>query len=279
MITRHIATSSLCTLLALPFAISAQPAPQPTSQPANQPPVKPAPDAQPAGKPAARPPNTTIPVPRDREDWWVQRHEAAVERAKHGAEKGDVGIIFLGDSITQGWEGPGKEAWDKHFAPLSAINLGFSGDRTQHVLWRLDHGEIEGLASPKAGTAPKLVVLMIGTNNSHGNDNTAEQIAEGLQAIVGSLRAKLPQTKILVLAIFPRGEKPNPQREKIAKASELASKLADGSMVHYLDIGPTFLEKDQTIHTDIMDDFLHLTPKGYQMWADAILPKVKELAK
>jgi len=120
-------------------------------------------------------------------------------------------------------------------------------------------------------------VLMIGTNNSNGKDNTAEEIADGIKAIVKKLRDKLPQTKILLLAVFPRGEKPNTQREKNARASELASQLADGKMVHYLDIGPKFLEPDETLSREIMPDLLHLSPKGYAIWAEAIEPKVKEL--
>jgi lysophospholipase L1-like esterase len=156
------------------------------------------------------------------------------------------------------------------------MNIGFSGDRTQHVLWRLENGEI----TFGDGHEPKLAVIMIGTNNSNGNDNTAEEIALGIEAIVASLRAKLPDTKILLLAIFPRGEaKPsdNPQRDKNAKASARASKLADGKMVHYLDIGPKLTNADGTISPDVMPDYLHLSPQGYQQWADAIEDKVKEL--
>ena len=108
------------------------------------------------------------------------------------------------------------------------------------MLWRLENGNIEGLK-------PKAAVLMIGTNNSNGNDNTAEEIADGIKAIVAKLRKELPETKILLLAIFPRGEKPNPQREKNAQASKLASEVADGKMVHYLDIGDKFLTPDGTL--------------------------------
>ena len=222
--------------------------------------------------------SAVTPVPRDKEEWWVKRHEGMNARTKQGAEKGDIGVLFIGDSITQGWETDGKAAWDANFAPLNAVNLGISGDRTQHVLWRLDHGNVDGLAKPAAGTAPKVAVIMIGTNNSNGNDNTAEEIGDGIGAIVKSLRDKLPETKVLILGIFPRGEKPNPQREKNAAASLKASKLADGKMVHYLDIGPSFLEKDGTLSKEIMPDLLHLSPKGYDIWAKSILPKVKELS-
>jgi beta-glucosidase len=197
---------------------------------------------------------------------FLARHMQFNERVK----KGSVDLLFIGDSITQGWEGAGKDVWAKSYGKRNAVNLGIGGDRTQHVLWRLENGNIDGIS-------PKAAVLMIGTNNSNGKDHTAEQIADGIKAIVGKLREKLPKTKVLVLAIFPRGEKPNPQREKNAKASELASKLADDKNVFYLDIGPKFLKEDGTLSADIMPDRLHLSPQGYQIWADAIEPKLKEL--
>jgi lysophospholipase L1-like esterase len=197
----------------------------------------------------------------------MKRHEAYNQTIKNHQ---DAQLLFIGDSITDAWSGPGKEAWNKHFAPRKAVNLGIGGDRTQHVLWRLENGNIDGVK-------PKAAVLMIGTNNSNGNDHTAEEIAEGIKAIVAKLRKELPETKILLLAIFPRGEKPNPQREKNAKASKLASEVADGKMVHYLDIGEKFLEPDGSLSKEIMPDRLHLSPKGYQIWAENIEPKVAEL--
>jgi beta-glucosidase len=137
-------------------------------------------------------------------------------------------------------------------------------------LWRLDHGNIDGIS-------PKLAVLMIGTNNSNGADNTGEEIGAGIEAIVKKLRQKLPQTKVLVLAIFPRGEKPGPQREENAKASQIASKLADNQNVFYLDIGDKFLAPDGTLTKEIMPDYLHLTAKGYEIWAESIEPMVAQL--
>ena len=201
-----------------------------------------------------------------RHSWWTLRHEAVNERVK----KGNVDLIFIGDSITHSWEGGGRELWTKYYAPRNAVNMGFSGDRTQHVLWRLDNGNIDGIS-------PKAAVIMIGTNNSNGDDNTAEEIADGIIGICKKLRKRLPKTKILLLAVFPRGEKPGPQREKNAKASELASKIADGKMIHYLDIGPKFMEPDKSLSKEIMPDYLHLTPKGYKIWAEATEPKLKEL--
>jgi lysophospholipase L1-like esterase len=210
---------------------------------------------------------TTTPAPRDA--GWMKRHEAYNQTIKNHQ---DAQLLFIGDSITDAWSGPGKEAWNKHFAPRKAVNLGIGGDRTQHVLWRLENGNIEGVK-------PKAAVLMIGTNNSNGRDHTAEEIADGIKAIVAKLRKELPETKILLLAIFPRGEKPNPQREKNAKASKLASEVADGKTVHYLDIGDKFLDADGSLSKEIMPDYLHLTPKGYQIWAEAIEPKVAELVE
>lgn len=206
--------------------------------------------------------SAATPVPRDAN--WLKRHESINAVAKTG----DIDLLFIGDSITQGWNE--NEHWKRYFGPRKPMNAGIGGDRTQHVLWRLDHGNIDGIH-------PKLAVLMIGTNNSNGQDNTAEEIADGIKAIVAKLRAKLPQTKILLLAIFPRGEKPNPQREKNAKASELASKVADGKMVIYSDIGQKFLTADGTLTKDVMPDFLHLSPAGYEIWAKAIEPQVAEI--
>jgi len=205
-------------------------------------------------------------APVHRMQWWGARHEAVKERV----QQGDVDLLMIGDSITHGWESGGKELWEKHYAPRKAVNMGFSGDRTQHVLWRLDHGEIDGIS-------PKLAVIMIGTNNSNGEDNTAEEIADGIKAICAKLRAELRKTKILILAIFPRGPQPSPQREKNARASELASKIADGKMIHYLDINAKFLEPDGTLSKEIMPDYLHPNTKGYQIWAEAMEPKIAEL--
>ena len=211
------------------------------------------------------PAHTAItPVPR--QGGWMTRHESFNERVKQG----DVDLIFIGDSITQGWEGGGKEVWSKYYGERKAVNLGISGDRTQHVLWRLDNGNLEGIT-------PKVAVLMIGTNNSNGKDHTAAEIADGIKAIVKKLNTKLPNTKVLILAVFPRGEKPNPQREKNAEASKLAAELADDKQVFYLDIGPKFLQEDGTLPREIMPDLLHLSPRGYQIWAESIEGKLKEL--
>jgi len=196
------------------------------------------------------------PVPRD--GGWMKRHDSMNERVKQG----NVDLLFIGDSITQGWEGAGKAVWSEKYGKRNAVNLGIGGDRTQHVLWRLDNGNIEGIK-------PKLAVIMIGTNNS--GSNTSEQIADGITAIVKKLRDKLPETKILLLGIFPRGaDDENKQRQVNMKANEIVAKLADGKMVEYLDISSKFLDDKRVLSKEVMPDLLHLTPAAYQTWADAI---------
>ncbi|HET6423315.1 MAG TPA: platelet-activating factor acetylhydrolase IB subunit [Planctomycetaceae bacterium] len=203
------------------------------------------------------------PVPRDGN--WTKRQELLNSRVKDG--KAD--LLFIGDSITQAWEGPGKDAWAKHFAPRNAVNLGIGGDRTQHVLWRLDNGNINDIK-------PKLAVVMIGTNNARSNK--PEETVAGVTAIVTKLREKLPETKILLLAIFPRGaDKDDQLRQTNNKVNEQIAKLADGKMVEYLDIGPKFLAEDGTLSKDIMPDLLHLSVKGYEIWAEAIEPHVARM--
>ena len=208
--------------------------------------------------------STTTPVPRNAK-WWTVRHE----KINAGVKQGNADLLFIGDSITQGWEGAGKKVWKKHYGKRNAVNLGISGDRTQHVLWRLDHGNIDGIA-------PKAAVLMIGTNNS--GSNTSEEITEGVKGVVDKLRKKLPKTKLLVLAIFPRGiNDKDKQRQVNRKSNQFIAKLADDKMVHYLDIGQRFLETDGTLSREIMPDLLHLSPKGYSIWAEAIEPTVAKL--
>src|SRR5262249_4224884 len=152
--------------------------------------------------------------------------------------------------------------FEKDFVPMKAANFGIGGDRTQHVLWRLQHGELDGIQ-------PKVIMLMIGTNNS--GSNTAAEIADGIKAIVAEIHKRSPKPKVLLLGVFPRGEKPNPAREKLKEVNQIIAKLDDGGKtVKYLDIGDKFMQPDGTISKDIMYDFLHLTEKGYGLWADAV---------
>ena len=187
-------------------------------------------------------------------------------------EKGEGDVIFLGDSITQGWEGSGKKAWAESFAPLKAVNLGIGGDQTGHILWRITDGkEIEPLK-------PKLAVIMIGTNNTGAH--TAEQIAGGIAAIVAELQKQKPEMKILLLGVFPRSAKAEDKiRTKIKEINAAIAKLDDGKKVVYKDIGEKFLDKDGGLDKKIMPDLLHLSEEGYGIWAKAIEDDVKTMLK
>jgi lysophospholipase L1-like esterase len=243
----------------------------------------------------------------------IPRHQDFLKRIAQSNGVGDV--IFLGDSITHGWEG--QKAWQEHFGSFKPVNLGIGGDQTGHVLWRITEGhELENLK-------PKVAVMMIGTNNTGGH--TAEQIAGGIKAIVEELKKQKPDIKILVLGVFPRGgsgdaersleqitegikpineelkkEKPDVTRlnallksleqkkgtipaaklnKKIGAINAIISKLDDGKTVFYKDIGKEFLDQNGGLSGEIMPDYLHLSAKGYDLWGKAIKGDIEKLVK
>lgn len=208
--------------------------------------------------------SAVVPVLRESPTNWVARHEGFLAEAKQGK----YDLVFIGDSITDGWRKGGSNVWNKYYAPRHALNLGIGGDRTQHVLWRIEKGELDGLK-------PKAAVLMIGTNNTGKEKdgsprNSTPEIIEGVTAVVKAIRAKLPDTKLLLLAVFPRGTVDAPQRAQIKKINEAIAKLDDGKMIKFLDIGKVFLADDGSIPKTIMPDLLHPNAQGYQLWADAM---------
>ena len=172
------------------------------------------------------------------------------------AKEGETQVVFLGDSITAGWAGAGKEVWAKSFGQWTPANFGIGGDRTQHVLWRIENGELEGIK-------PKAAVIMIGTNNTGGD--SAEDIAKGVTKIVETVRQKLPSTKILLLAVFPRGSKPdgklaNPGYEKIKQVNKIIAKL-DERERRVSSISATNSPRGKTRWPRrSCPDFLHLSP-------------------
>lgn len=221
-------------------------------------------------RPASGMPANTAIVPVARGKNWLRRHNAFVEIAR----KGGGAVVFFGDSITDHWriEDPsrgGKAVWDEKLAPFGAVNFGISGDRTQHLLWRIRNGEIEGLH-------PKVLVVQIGTNNTgYEHDgivprNTPDEVVAGIAAIVRELRSTLPNSKILLLAPFPRGEPGSLARSQIQKIGAGIARLQDGSHVRCLDIGRDYLQSDGTISTSVMPDLVHPSAKGYEIWADAM---------
>lgn len=213
-------------------------------------------------------PSATVPIPRSDAAWWLRHHNEYVERAR----RGHVDLLFLGDSITQGWLGDGRDdaagdgrpIWIDRYAPRRAANFGLGSDRTEHLLWRLDHGELVGIA-------PRAVVLLIGTNNLANGDPPAE-VAAGVAAILDRLRGRLPSARVLLLGLLPRGHEPGPWRTQVAETNRLLARLADGRRVVFLDIGPRFLDDRGRLPRSLSPDGLHLTRHGYATWADAIEP-------
>ena len=201
------------------------------------------------------------------------RTDQVMQRAKDNP--GEYDIEFIGDSITQGWEGAGKNVWHEFYGSRKCINMGVSGDRTQNVLWRFDQGQLDGIKA-------RVAVVMIGTNNSNNNkagveDNSTADILEGVQAIVQQIRTRQPDTKIILLGIFPRGQTFSAQRGKILQVNEALARLDDGKNIFYIDFGPQLIENDGSISKSMMKDYLHPGDAGYRIWAAAIEPKLKEL--
>jgi len=215
-----------------------------------------------------------IPVPRDFPTNWMSRHLENVAVAKRGG----VDILFLGDSITDGWhwDTGGRRIWEKTFAPRHAANFGIGYDRIQNVLWRVENGELDGID-------PKVIVLLIGTNNSGNEDdgkprNTTPEIVAGISNLVRRIEFHLPNAKIILFGIFPRGEKNDPIREQVKAVNAGISKLADGK-IKFMDIGDKFLTADGTLPRALFPDLLHPNEKGYQIWADEIVPAVDKMVK
>ncbi|MFT3780702.1 MAG: GDSL-type esterase/lipase family protein [Nibricoccus sp.] len=213
------------------------------------------------------------PVPRDRDYPWMSLAFWQGAHAANSAEaaKGEAELIFLGDSITQMTQW--SENWKKTFEGYRYLNFGIGGDRTQNVLWRLENGEVGKLK-------PKVVVLLIGTNNLGTTTNDLVDVPRGVTAIVKKLRDGFPQAKVLVLGIFPRDEKSDaPVRATIGKINAELKKLDDGKTVFVRDIGKVFLEPDGTLSTTVSQDHLHLTEEGNRRWAETLAPLVRELMR
>jgi lysophospholipase L1-like esterase len=215
-----------------------------------------------------------IPVPRDFPTNWIAQHQANLAVARNGG----VDILFLGDSITAGWNwgNGGSKIWTEKFAPRHAANFGIGWDRIQNVLWRVENGELGNLA-------PRVVVLLIGTNNTGNEDNgqprnTTPEIIAGVSNLVRRVQCQLPQTKIILFGIFPRGEKGDPIRQQIKAVNAGLSQLADDKL-KFLDLGEKFLAPDGALPRERFPDLLHPNEGGYEIWADALLPALEEFLK
>ena len=205
-------------------------------------------------------------------DWWIPRHEDKLARIREAAAAHQpIELVFIGDSITHNWEKDGQAVWARHYAKYNALDLGFGGDHTENVLWRLQHGEIDGFS-------PKVAVVMIGTNNTGDRMEDPRTTADGVLRILGEIRARQPDTRILLLAVFPRDEQPTSALRRLNdRVNAIISGYADGQHVFFLDINQSLTNADGTLSRDVMPDLLHPDEKGYEIWASQMEPTLLRL--
>lgn len=209
---------------------------------------------------------TPVPV---KNEGWQKRFAEKNEQLKQG----DADILIIGDSITHGWDGRKQEIVKNAFGDWKVVNLGISGDRTEHVLWRLEN-------APLNAVKPKAIMLMIGTNNIGHGSSSSKEAAAGVVAIVEKLQATYPTTPILVLEVFARGHKPyDPMRRNVDEINDiLRDELPGRKNVTLFDLNGKFLLRDGTLPKEVMGDFLHPGDAGYMIWGSAVHPILKRMA-
>src|SRR5689334_20037087 len=229
--------------------------------------------------------SAVVPTDRAGEPWWLERHQAVLKAVHTHPE---TQLLLIGDSITNNYDkaNPPDEnfqpTWQKFYEPRKALNLGFSGDTTANVLWRLDHGEVEALH-------PKVVVLLIGTNNTGHYNQTAEQTEAGIDAVIAALEQHLPETQILLLGILPSDISDSKTERDRAVNKYLATCYGENPRITYLDIGSICYKiwgyKNGGLNTSIFYDPrlpqhgkpLHPDTHGQRMMAEAIEPTLARL--
>lgn len=202
---------------------------------------------------------------------WQERRQEKLEQARTQ----QIDLLMIGDSITHFWdfEDFGLPVWNQHYQPRNGFNIGMGADRTEHVLWRLQNGAVDNMQ-------PKVAVLLIGTNNTGFRMDLAEHTANGIAAVLSELRQRLPTTKIVLLAIFPRHLSPhNEMRRRNDAINERIALLADNKSIYFLNINETFMNSQGELNADVMPDWLHLNEEGYRLWADAMEPMLNYLLK
>jgi lysophospholipase L1-like esterase len=258
-------------LLAASCSNQTTPARSPTQAAKDSAPAASAPiPSQPAAAPAPEQ-KATVAAPKVGNAAFFEKHGKFLARGKEGP----IGLLFIGDSITEQWN-KAPEIWSKYFGAYRPANFGIGGDQTQHVLWRIENGELDGIN-------PKVVVLMIGTNNSAAH--SGKEIAEANRMIVEQIQRRLPRAKVLLLAIFPRDPRPDrpdadhweKRMTAIRTANAELARMDNGRSVRFLDLGPKFTAPDGTIPDEIMPDQLHLSPAGYEIWARNMQPLLEEM--
>lgn len=221
-------------------------------------------DSTPRPDDVAERPTAAIPAARTGDSFVVRNAEINLRPGRD-----EVELVFLGDSITQRWESTGRYVWNEHYADRHAANFGINADLTQHVLWRIENGNFDGMR-------PKLIVLLIGTNNMHLDDDV--DVVRGVRAIIEELRERMPRTRILLLGLFPRQRSAAaPIRIRLTAINQQLDELSGQPGVTFLDIGRALLEPDGSLSARVMPDGLHLSPRGYTIWAETMEPTLERL--
>lgn len=203
-------------------------------------------------------------------------HQQLLQKARHGATQGRIDVYFVGDSITRRWGCSDPQyqhllaSWQKNFFGWNAANFGWGGDTTNHILWRISHGELEGLQ-------PKVIVILAGTNNlgPRPNGQDADDIALGIKAIIDTCQRKVPDAKIILTAIFPRNDN-RAALPVIRRVNEQIAEYADGDRIRFLNVNDKLADADSNLRAGMMMDGLHPTARGYQVWADGLRPMLTE---
>lgn len=199
-----------------------------------------------------------------KDSWWTWRHNLNI-KAGNGSNSE---IIFYGDSLTEGWGKAGKYVFEKEYMPRHALNFGIGGDGTSQIIWRLTNGECEGLR-------PKLVVLMIGTNNLYRpKTDSNDDVVKGVKAVLDTFQSRLPTAKILLLGILPR----KGFSERIVNINKQISAFDDKARIRFLDMGTFFQTQKGELNTELyVPDMTHLSAKGYEKWAEVMAPLLNEM--
>lgn len=234
--------------------VQAAPAPAPAQAPAS---------SAPSGSDEVVLPACMVPVPRP--NGADGRQEEVLRRVREA--KAPVRVVFVGDSITQGWEDAGAAAWARDFEPMGALQIGVGGDRTEHVLWRLEK-------APLTPLDPEVIVLMIGTNNASTGRDSGELVVRAVRAVVDTLLQQCPRARVIVLDIPPRGQRMNPLRGLVLQVNQALSQVPWNERVSFLRVGDEFVRGDGSLDEAAMPDFLHFSPSGYERWARSIRPAV-----
>jgi lysophospholipase L1-like esterase len=208
--------------------------------------------------------------PQPREPKWCQDGCVILNKK---AKQGGFEVMFIGDSITWEWErnaATGVPVWESELKPLHAATFAMSGDRTEHVLWRLKNGNLDTPAKPK------VFVLLIGTNNTLQRKDPPQEIAAGVRLILDTIQERFPNSQTLLYGIFPMGLSPqNPGRVNNAATNVLLAKFDNDKNIHFIDLGPQFVHTDGTLKVELFRDNLHLSQDGYRLWAASLVPAIK----